>query len=287
MSSNTKINRARALLGSPNSLIMGVLNVTPDSFSDGGEYVAPGIALQRALQMVEDGADIIDVGGESTRPGADEVSLQEELDRVIPIIDRIVQATDAPVSIDTYKPEVMSAAVAAGAQMINDISALQAPQALDIAAAANVPVCIMHMQGKPKDMQSQPVYQDVVPEVVAFLNDRKKQCVAHGISLQDLVVDPGIGFGKTLEHNLSLLASVEVIAESTGCDVLIGVSRKSFIDKMLSRPVGERLPASLGLAVQAVLKGTKIVRVHDVRATYDAVRSAEAVVCASSQNNNY
>lgn len=278
-------NKVRALLREPNAIIMGILNVTPDSFSDGGGFAAPQSALRRALTMAENGADIIDIGGESTRPGAKPVPSQEELDRVIPIIEEIVNATDTPVSIDTNKADVMAEAVAAGAQMINDINALQAPGALQGAVQAGVPICIMHMQGQPQNMQSKPDYQEVVSEVVAFLSERKRCCVELGIDANDLVVDPGIGFGKALKHNLLLLASVDIIKQHLGCEVLVGVSRKSLIDKLLSRPVDARLPASLGLAVQSVLKGTKILRVHDVRATYDAVRSAEAVLQANSQND--
>jgi len=285
MNSAVELSRARKLLRGPRALVMGILNITPDSFSDGGEYLEPAKAVTQARQMMEDGADIIDVGGESTRPGAREVSLQEELDRVVPIIEQIASAIETPISVDTYKPEVMAEAVSAGAQMINDINALRAPKALEVAAESDVPVCLMHMLGKPKNMQLAPSYANVVEDVVVFLNTHKSRCLAQGINLDDIIVDPGIGFGKNLDHNLSLLAAVDKLAAETSCRVLIGVSRKSLIDALLSREIGERLPASLGLAVQAVLKGTKIVRVHDVRETVDVIRSVEAVAAATSQNN--
>ena len=256
---------------------MGIINTTPDSFSDGGLHFQSEAALQRALAMVEEGVDILDIGGESTRPGADEVSTQQELDRVIPAIELICRETDAPISIDTYKPEVMREAVVAGAAMINDVNGLRAEGALEVAAKADVPVCVMHMQGEPKNMQANPEYQDVVAEVKAFFEARTAACREHGIDESDIVLDPGIGFGKNLSHNLALLNAVPRFLSDLNSHLLIGVSRKSMIDKLLQRPVDERLPASLGLAVQAVLNGAKIVRVHDVRETFDAVKSVEAV----------
>lgn len=256
---------------------MGILNLTPDSFSDGGRFVDADNALRHALAMAQSGADILDVGGESTRPGADKVTLQEELDRVIPVIERIASETATPISVDTCKPAVMRPAVAAGATMINDVNGLRAEGAMELVAELEVPACIMHMQGTPQTMQQDPRYDQVVDEVIMFLQTRVQHAKQHGIPNNMLIVDPGIGFGKTLEHNLALLAKIPLLRATTGCDVLIGVSRKSLIDHLLSRSVDERLPASLGLAVQAALNGAKILRVHDVQATHDAVRAAEAV----------
>jgi len=257
---------------------MGIINTTPDSFSDGGQFLSADSAVQQGLKLVTDGADILDIGGESTRPGAEPVSLQEELDRVIPVIEALVAQTATPISIDTYKPDVMLAAIAAGASMINDVNALRADGALEVAKQAQVPVCLMHMLGEPKNMQKQPSYNNVVAEVIEFLNQQIERCESSGIAKQDLIVDPGIGFGKTVAHNLSLLNAVSEFNNKTGCAVLIGVSRKSMINNVLDREVEDRLPASVGLAVQARLNGANILRVHDVRATYDAVRVAEAVI---------
>jgi len=256
---------------------MGVVNTTPDSFSDGGEFYATDAAVAHALALVEQGADILDVGGESTRPGAAKVSVQQELDRVIPVIEQLSKATQAPISIDTYKPEVMQAAVDAGAQMVNDVNGLQADGALSTVAQLDVPACIMHMQGQPQTMQSAPQYDNVTDEVIAFFHRRLDECKNAGIDSADIILDPGIGFGKTLKHNLLLLQNTAKLKAATECELLIGVSRKSLIDKQLSRSVDKRLPASLGLAVQSVLNGAKIVRVHDVRATFDAIRMVEAV----------
>jgi dihydropteroate synthase len=256
---------------------MGIINVTPDSFSDGGRFVQVNTALQYGLALADEGADILDVGGESTRPGAAEVSLQEELDRVIPIIEALVTETATPISIDSYKPQVIQAAVGAGAAMINDVNALRADGALQAAAQTQVPICLMHMQSQPKTMQQSPQYKNVVSDVIQFLKQRIAACTELGISSDRLIADPGIGFGKTLQHNLALLNAVPEMRAKLGCELLIGVSRKSMIDTLLKRPIDQRLYASLGLAVQATLNGAKIVRVHDVRATFDAVRSVEAV----------
>ena len=256
---------------------MGIINTTPDSFSDGGQFLSADFAVKHGLKLVAEGADILDIGGESTRPGAEPVSLQEELDRVIPVIEQLVVQTPTPISIDTYKPEVMLAAIEAGASMINDVNALRSDGALEVAKQTKVPVCLMHMLGAPKNMQKQPVYDNVVADVTAFLNQQIEQCELIGIAKEDLIVDPGIGFGKTVAHNLSLLNAVSELYDKTGCAVLIGVSRKSMINSVLGREVNDRLPASVGLAVQARLNGAKILRVHDVRATYDAVRMVEAV----------
>ncbi|UCH53677.1 MAG: dihydropteroate synthase, partial [Pseudomonadota bacterium] len=256
-----------------------ILNVTPDSFSDGGLFLSRDQALAQAVRMVEEGADIIDVGGESTRPGAQPVSTQEELDRVIPVIEVLAQGIAVPISIDTSKPEVMRMAVAAGAGFINDVYALRAEGAISAAASLKVPVCLMHMQGKPRTMQADPRYADVVHDVSRFLRERIDACVAAGISMDQIVIDPGFGFGKTLAHNMELLRHMDSLRQ-LGAPVLVGLSRKSMIEKVLGLPVGERLYASLALALAAVQNGARIVRVHDVRATRDAIRMYEAVGAA-------
>jgi len=256
--------------------IMGILNVTPDSFSDGGIFLARDAAVAHALAMVEEGADLIDVGGESTRPGAQAVSVQEELDRVIPVIEAIARAVPLPVSIDTSKPEVMRAAVAAGAGLINDVRALRATGALQTAAALAVPVCLMHMQGEPRSMQHNPVYVDVAGEVRNFLHERIEACVAAGIPHQRIVIDPGFGFGKTVEHNLELLRRLDEL-RALGTPILAGLSRKSMIGALFGLPVAQRLHASVALALIAVQNGATMLRVHDVRATREAIRMFEAV----------
>ena len=257
---------------------MGIINTTPDSFSDGGQFVNYETAIKYGLLLAEQGADILDIGGESSRPGAAEVSIQEELDRVIPVIEGLQEKTETPISIDTTKPEVMTAAVKAGASLVNDINGLRASGAIEAVANANVPVCIMHMLGQPKTMQQSPQYHNVTDEVISFLDERIKECTANGISKNNIIIDPGIGFGKSLDHNLTLLSALPEIKSKLQCELLIGVSRKSMIDGLLGRPVEERLSASLGLVVQARLNGAKILRVHDVRATFDAIKSVEAVL---------
>lgn len=273
-------NDIRPLLRRQAAAVMGIINATPDSFSDGGKFNSVDAAVRHGLALVEEGADILDVGGESTRPGAESVLLQQELDRVVPIIEKLKDCTDVPISIDTYKPKVMLAAVNAGAQMINDVNGLRSAESIQAVADLQVPVCIMHMQGEPRTMQSEPKYQDVVAEVIAFCNKQVSLSLQAGIESKDILFDPGIGFGKTLNHNLLLLKQLDRIREETGCPVLIGVSRKSLIQGQLGREVDDRLPASLGLAVQTVLSGAKIVRVHDVRASCDAIRMVEAVIDA-------
>ncbi len=259
---------------------MGILNLTPDSFSDGGRFVDTELGLSHALRMVEEGAAVIDVGGESTRPGAQTVSLDEELDRVIPLIERLSQEIPVPISIDTSKPQVMREAVAAGAGMINDIMALQAPGALATAAQTGVPVCLMHMQGEPRTMQQAPQYVNLVEEVKGFLQQRVNACEAAGIRPENLIVDPGFGFGKTLAHNLILLKDLQVLGE-LGVPLLVGISRKSMVGSILGdAPVDKRLIGSVAAAVVAVTKGAKIVRVHDVRETVDALRVVSAVESA-------
>jgi len=262
--------------------VMGVLNVTPDSFSDGGRFTAREAALAQARRMVEEGAAVVDVGGESTRPGAQPVSVQEELDRVIPVIESLVREVAVPVSIDTAKPDVMRAAVAAGAGFINDVLALRAEGALSVAAEAKVPVCLMHMQGEPRRMQENPQYQDVVSDIRDFLAARVAACEAAGIPRNQLVIDPGFGFGKTLEHNLELLRHLRAFT-ALGLPVLAGLSRKSLIGKALGLPVERRLHASVALALMAVQNGARIVRVHDVAPTVEAIRMWEAVYSPKAQ----
>jgi dihydropteroate synthase len=257
-------------------VVMGVLNVTPDSFSDGGRYAELPAAVARAEQLVGEGASIIDIGGESTRPGAASVDIREELRRVIPVIECLVARLTVPVSVDTSKPEVMRAAIAAGASMINDVTALRSAGAIDAVAASNVAICLMHMQGEPRTMQNEPRYTDVLVEVRDFLRSRVAKCVEAGISVTRLAIDPGFGFGKTMEHNLELLRRLpDLVAE--GCPVLAGMSRKSMIGKMTGRKDGNRLGGSLALATLAVQSGARIVRAHDVGATVDAIRILAAM----------
>lgn len=256
--------------------IMGVLNITPDSFSDGGVFFSVDKALEQARRMVDAGAAIIDIGGESTRPGATPVALDEELRRVIPVIEALRESIPVPLAIDTRKPEVMREAVAAGAGLINDVNALQAAGALQAAAGLAVPVCLMHMQGVPETMQDQPDYRDVVAEVSGFLTARAQACVSAGIPRERIILDPGFGFGKTVEHNLQLLRHLDRLVEA-GFPVLVGLSRKSLIGKVLGLPVDQRLYPGIALAVLAVWQGAAIVRCHDVRETVEAVRMCTAV----------
>ncbi len=254
---------------------MGVLNVTPDSFSDGGRYLEPSQAVERARQMVEEGAALVDVGGESTRPGAEPVAAEEELRRVLPVVERLAADLAVPVSVDTSKPEVMRRAIAAGAGMINDVAALAAAGALEAVADSDAAVCLMHMQGEPRTMQQSPRYDDVVGEVRAFLRGRVARCAAAGIGPGRLVVDPGFGFGKTLAHNLDLLRGLPGIA-ADGVPVLVGFSRKSIVAQLTGRATGDRLAGSLALAVIAAMNGARIVRAHDVGPTVDALKVAAA-----------
>lgn len=263
-------------------LVMGILNVTPDSFSDGGKFIDASQAVERALRMIEQGAGMIDVGGESTRPGAADVSEEEEIRRVVPVIEALAARTSIPISIDTSKAAVMSAAVAAGASLINDVRALQEPGALEAAARTDAAVCLMHMQGQPRTMQHEPRYDDVVGEVTAFLEQRVEACLAAGIGRDRLVLDPGIGFGKRLEHNLALLAHLPQLGRS-GLPLLVGVSRKSMFQALLGRPVEQRLAGGLAVATAAVLAGAAILRVHDVAETVDAVKVAQALRAAGYQ----
>lgn len=255
---------------------MGVLNVTPDSFSDGGQYVSVEAAVARAREMVGEGAVIIDVGGESTRPGAQAVGEQEEIDRVSPVIERIARELDCTISIDTLKPKVMDAACAAGAGLINDVNALRTAGALEIARKHQAAVCLMHMQGEPGTMQDAPKYGDVVREVRDFLAARIDACITAGLSPAQILIDPGIGFGKTLEHNLELLSNLDVFAE-LNCPLLIGVSRKSMFKALLGAALDQRLNGALSIASIAVWQGAAIVRAHDVRATVEAIQVAVAL----------
>lgn len=255
---------------------MGILNVTPDSFSDGGRFNQLTNALQHARKMMAEGADIIDIGGESTRPGASAVSLEEELQRVIPLIEAIRAESDIPISVDTSKAKVMFEAVQAGANMINDVRALREAGALEVVAELDVPVCLMHMQGEPRSMQNQPQYQDVVEEVLQFLLQRVECCEMAGIARDRLMIDPGFGFGKTLQHNLKLFHALPRFVV-TDLPVLVGVSRKSMIGQVLDIPVEERMPASVALAGLASWLGAAIIRVHDVQPTVHAVRMCRAI----------
>ncbi len=257
--------------------VMGILNVTPDSFSDGGRYAGANAAFERAARMVEEGASIIDVGGESTRPGAHGVEEAVEIGRVVPVIERIAAHFEVAISIDTSKPEVMAAAVAAGACIVNDVYALRAPGARAFAAESGVGVCLMHMQGEPRTMQDAPQYDDVVAEVAAFLRLERETCRLAGIAMESIVLDPGIGFGKRLEHNLALIRELRRLAD-LGSPVLLGVSRKSFIGRVLGRGLDERLAGGLGLAALGTSLGARIIRTHDVGATVDAVRMVAAVL---------
>lgn len=250
--------------------VMGILNVTPDSFSDGGKHTNVSQALDHALRMIEEGATFIDIGGESTRPGAPDVSLQEELDRTIPVIEAVAKNTACVISIDSSKADVMREAVKAGAGLINDVRALQEPGALQVAAEAQVPVCLMHMQGQPRTMQQSPEYDDVVNDVGQFLLARTKVCEEAGIAKDKILFDPGYGFGKSLEHNYTLVKHLPSLMK-LGYPVLVGMSRKSMIGNLLNRKVDERLAGSISLATIVAQMGAQIIRVHDVKETADAV----------------
>lgn len=265
--------RHRLSLAEPR--VMGVINVTPDSFSDGGRFLDPQAAAAQARRLIEEGADIIDIGGESTRPGSAPVSEDEELARVLPVLEAIA-GLPVPVSVDTRRPRVMRAALAAGASMINDIEALQAPGAMEAVAAGDCAVCLMHMQGQPGGMQNDPRYEDVVAEVGAFLAARVAAAEAAGIARARLVVDPGFGFGKNREHNLELLRMLPSL-HAADIALLAGLSRKSMLGAITGRPVGERAAASVTAALIAVQRGARIVRVHDVAATRDALTVWQAV----------
>ena len=250
--------------------VMGIVNVTPDSFSDGGRYVSSAVAIEHAQQLIADGADLLDIGGESTRPGAAEVSEQEELDRVLPVIEGLRDIA-VPLSIDTCKPSVMRAAIKAGASLVNDVNALQAQDALQAVADSDAAVCLMHKQGTPQTMQQQPRYADVVAEVCGFLRERIAAAETAGIARARIVIDPGFGFGKALTHNLDLLRHLEAL-RALGVPVLAGLSRKSMLGALTGRAVEDRVAASVAAALLAVQRGAAIVRVHDVRETADALK---------------
>ncbi|MEP6940034.1 MAG: dihydropteroate synthase [Rudaea sp.] len=256
--------------------IVGIVNVTPDSFSDGGKNASSSAAIAHALRLVEEGADMLDIGGESTRPGAEVLSAQEEIARVVPVIEELARQTAVPIAIDTSKADVMRAAVAAGAGLINDVYALRQEGALDAAAQLRVPVCLMHMQGEPRTMQDAPQYADVVEDVKRFLADRIFACELAGIERKRIVVDPGFGFGKTLEHNLALLRGLEQLV-ALGVPVLAGLSRKGMIGALTGRDVASRAVGSAAAALIAVQRGALLVRVHDVAATRDALAVWEGV----------
>ena len=256
-------------------VVMGVLNVTPDSFSDGGKYLDIAAAVAHGVRMAEEGAAIIDVGGESTRPGADTVSVDEEIHRVVPVIAELRARTGAVISVDTSKPEVMRAAAEAGAGLLNDVRAFSEPGAVEAAAATQCATCVMHMQGDPRTMQLAPHYDDVVNEVKAFLLERVGACRAAGIEPERIAVDPGFGFGKTLEHNLELLRQLRKLGSEW--PIIVGLSRKSFVGRITGRGPGERVHGSVAFAMMAVLNGANIVRVHDVGPTMDALKTVTAV----------
>ena len=262
--------------------VMGILNTTPDSFSDGGQFQQLDAALRHVERMLKDGATLIDVGGESTRPGADPVSVDQELQRVVPVVEAIKARFDTIVSIDTSTPEVMRESAAVGAGLINDVRALLRPGALQAAAQSGLPVCLMHMRGDPKHMQDAPRYESILNEVGRFLSERVEACEQAGIVREKLLLDPGFGFGKTLEHNLELFAQMHLL-QPQGLPLLVGVSRKSMIGQLLQRPVEERLAGGLALTSLAVARGARIIRAHDVAATVDAVRMTEAVLAAAQR----
>ncbi len=271
-----QLNCAGKILGFDVARVMGIVNVTPDSFSDGGQHGTTESAIAHALHLVSEGADVLDIGGESTRPGAKKISEAEELQRVIPVIEALAKQITIPIAIDTSKPGVMRAAVNAGASIINDVFALRRDDALDVAAELKVPVILMHMQGEPGSMQSAPHYDDAVAEVHSFLTQRIFACEMAGISKKNIVIDPGFGFGKSLEHNLALLAQLQRFVE-LGVPVLAGLSRKSMIGTLTGRDVNDRIYGSVAAALIAAQNGAKIIRVHDVAATVDALKVWNAV----------
>ena len=271
-----QINFAGRVLDMSGCHVMGILNVTPDSFSDGGRYNTVEIALARAREMVADGAAFIDVGGESTRPGATPVSVEEELERVCPVVEAIARDLDVVVSVDTSSPEVMAEVVKLGAGMINDVRALQRDGAPEVVASAGVPVCVMHIQGEPDTMQDDPRYRSVRREVSSFLTERMRVIEKAGVRPDNIILDPGFGFGKSPQHNLQLLASLEQL-QLLGHPILVGMSRKSMLGHITGRDVSERLPASLAAATISAMKGASIIRVHDVRETVDAVKVVTAM----------
>ena len=272
----TQLQCGKFKLNLATPLIMGILNVTPDSFSDGGQFDNFDLALNRAQTMVADGADIIDIGGESTRPGAADVSEDEELQRVVPLIERLSQEIDVPISIDTSKAVVMYEAVQAGASMVNDVYALQQDNALKTAAQLKVPVCLMHMQGVPRSMQNEVAYKNVTQDVLYFLQERIGACINAGIDEKHLIIDPGFGFGKKLQHNLELLNNLQKFSEM-GLPLLVGLSRKSMLGKITGKEIDQRLASSLAVAQIAINKGAQIIRVHDVAESKDLLLVLQAM----------
>ncbi len=272
-----KFNCGRYQLDLTRPHVMGIVNVTPDSFSDGGHYASSEKAVVHALSLVADGADVLDIGGESTRPGATPVPLDEELKRVVPVIEQLAKLTKVPLSIDTYKPEVMRAAIAAGADIVNDVRALQEDGAIEVVANSNAGVCLMHMQGTPQTMQQNPSYVDVVAEVIDFLHARQLIANQAGITNDRILLDPGFGFGKRTVHNIALIQQLEKIGQ-LGLPLLVGLSRKSVLGQIIGADdVNVRLHASLAASVIAAMKGAKIIRVHDVKATAEALKVVAAV----------
>lgn len=271
-----QLNCSGRILDLSSPCVMGVLNVTPDSFSDGGRFTEVDVAVERALQMVEEGAAIIDIGGESTRPGAQPVDEIEELDRILPVIEKLAPATDVVISVDTMKPAVMQAACAAGARLINDVNALRAHGALEVAAETNAAICLMHMQGEPRTMQSEPKYRNVTQDIMGFLRERMDACEAAGIIVDRLILDPGFGFGKSLAHNLQLLGELDQFT-ALGRPLLVGVSRKSMFGALLNAPPDQRIFGGLSAAALAIWQGASIIRTHDVLATAQAVKVAAAI----------
>lgn len=257
--------------------VMGIVNVTPDSFSDGGQFSSTELAVAHGLKLIEEGADILDIGGESTRPGATPVSLQEELRRVVPVIEALRAVSTVPLSIDTYKPQVMRAAIAAGVDIVNDIRALQEEGALDIVAQSNAGVCLMHMQGMPQTMQLNPNYTDVVEEVKQFLSERLQAAIWGGVARERIMLDPGFGFGKTTAHNIALIQHLDAFLDM-GLPLLVGLSRKSVLGKIAGGDEQQRLHSGLAASVISALKGAKILRVHDVKATVDALKIVDVVM---------
>jgi len=271
------MNKILQLLQKSQPIVMGILNTTPDSFSDGGLFISVEKACEHALQMQREGADIIDIGGESTRPGAAAVSTEEELQRVVPVIETIRQQTDIAISIDTSKAQVMQAAIMAGADMVNDVNALQADDALSICAANQVPVCLMHMQGQPRSMQSNPLYDNVVADIKHFLQSRIEACLSAGMARDNIILDPGFGFGKTVTQNYSLLKHLADFIDS-GFPLLAGISRKSMLGEVIQQSAENRVYASVAANVLAYTQGAKIFRVHDVKATLEALKIAQAMM---------
>ncbi|WP_140720671.1 MULTISPECIES: dihydropteroate synthase [Gammaproteobacteria] len=279
MNNATQLTARGSVLDLSHPHVMGILNVTPDSFYDGGRHNTPGKAIDHAHALIRDGATIIDVGGESTRPGAAQVSVDEELHRVIPVVEALARRFDVWLSVDTSKPEVITASAQAGIHLINDIRSLSEPGALEAAADSELPVCLMHMQGEPRTMQVAPHYDDIVVEVSSYLQAQIERCMAAGIARDRLLLDPGFGFGKRLAHNYGLLARLEEL-QAFGLPLLVGMSRKSMVGQLLDVPPLERLHGSVACAVIAAMHGAHIVRVHDVRATVDAMRVVEATRAA-------